>query len=287
MARYSESLRDRPFTDYNEYMEYVFDCVNTCLDKYLEYVKTVYAADEGGYKNVLYPDLEVASDACKMKIEKFYSDESDGESSYSFDTGEDGEEEGSSADISEEEEDDEDDELLSLLAGFSSDNGGSESESSGSSSSGSGMASYSEADKLPVSEKLDFINSRAEITVENGISLPFYELCRKLKFENFTTFCFAAGILASTQTDYSSVFQLINENMNLSSPTVEAAAKVYYGSKFSITGAYGDMSVCLEQLLPVLSLNVPGNMPFSTAVSPDKRVIDCLFGRNPNKLDEN
>ncbi|MCR5025406.1 MAG: ATP-binding protein [Lachnospiraceae bacterium] len=291
MARYSESLRDRPFKDYNEYMEYVFDCVNTCLDKYLEYVKTVYASEEGGYKNVLYPDLEVASDACKIKIEKFYSGESDEETSYSFDTDEDGEDEDSS-DISEEaeEEEDDDDELLSLLAGFSSDSGdpGSGSDEDESSSSGSGTSSgYSEADKMPVSDKLDFITARAELTVENGISLPFYELCRKLKFENFTTFCFAAGILASTQTDYSSVFQLINENMNLSSPTVEAAAKVYYGSKFSITGAYGDMSVCLEQLLPVLSLNVPGNMPFSTAVSPDKRVIDCLFGRNPDKLDEN
>ena len=46
------------------------------------------------------------------------------------------------------------------------------------------------------------------------------------------------------------------------------------------------MSTCLEQLLPVLSLDVMKSMPFSTVVSPDKRIIDCLFGRNPEKLDE-
>ncbi|MCR4591058.1 MAG: ATP-binding protein, partial [Lachnospiraceae bacterium] len=94
------------------------------------------------------------------------------------------------------------------------------------------------------------------------------------------------GILSSTQTDYASVFQIVNENANLSAPTIESAAKVFYGDHFSITGAYGDMSTCLEQLLPVLSLQVMKSMPFSTVVSPDKRVIDCLFGRNPNKLDE-
>ncbi|MCD8326437.1 MAG: hypothetical protein LUC90_07075, partial [Lachnospiraceae bacterium] len=40
-------------------------------------------------------------------------------------------------------------------------------------------------------------------------------------------------------------------------------------------------------LLPLLSLNVSGSMPFSTVVSPDKRVIDFLFGKNPLRLDEN
>jgi len=286
MTRYNDDLREKPFRDYNEYMEYVFDCVNTCLDTYLEHVKTVYASEEGGYKNVLYPDLEVASDSCKMKIEKFYSGDPEG-NGYSFEDEEDDGEDSGSQDEEEEDDEDDDDELLSLLAGFSSDSSDFGDSGDGSASGDSSEKTFKGPDKLPVSDKLDFITGRAELTLQQGIPLPFFELCKKLKFENFTTFCFAAGILASTQTDYSSIFQLINENMNLSSPTVEAAAKVYYGSQFTITGAYGDMSVCLEQLLPVLSLNVPGNMPFSTAVSPDKRVIDCLFGRNPDKLDEN
>ncbi|MCR5775346.1 MAG: ATP-binding protein, partial [Lachnospiraceae bacterium] len=141
--------------------------------------------------------------------------------------------------------------------------------------------------RVSVRDRLSFISERARITVEEGTELPFYELCTKLKFEPFTLFCFACGILSSTQTDYAGVFQIINENGNLSSPTIESAAKVFYGGEYSITGAYGDMSTCLEQLLPLLPLRVMDSMPFSTVVSPDKRVIDCLFGRNPDKLDEN
>ena len=70
-------------------------------------------------------------------------------------------------------------------------------------------------------------------------------------------------------------------------PTIESAGRLYYGQNYSITGAYGDMSVCLEQLLPVLDLRVVPSMPFSTAVSPDKRIIDFLFGRDRMKIDEN
>ena len=274
MTRYDSSLGSEPFKNYSEYMEYIFDCVNSCLGKYLDYVKTVYASEEGGYKNVLYPDLEVASDSCRMKIEKFRSPGGSSE--------DDGfEEEGETDEEAEDEEtDEEDDELLSLLGSFSSQVSEDEDEVQ--------INTTSLIEKeMSVSDKLNFISARAEETIKAGTPLPFYELCRKLEFENFTVFCFAAGILSSTQTDYASVFQLVNENMNLSAPTIECAAKIYFGGDFSITGAYGDMSVCLEQLLPVLSLNVPGNMPFSTVVSPDKRVIDCLFGRNPDKLDEN
>ena len=53
----------------------------------------------------------------------------------------------------------------------------------------------------------------------------------KLKFEPFTLFCFACGILSSTQTDYAGVFQIVNENANLSAPTIESAAKVFYGKR--------------------------------------------------------
>ncbi len=276
MTRYDESLKTTPFKDYSSYMEYVFDCVNSCLERYLEYIKMVYAAEEGGYKNVLYPDLEVASDSCRSRIERFHSSNEKNKGMEDTDTEDEGED-----GASEENDEEEDDELLALLGGFSSSLSENEEESS------SGGSRYDPSSDLSVVEKLEFIAERAEATLEAGTPLPFYELCKKLDFEKFTVFCFAAGILSSTQTDFASVFQLINENMNLSAPTIESAAKIYFGADFSITGAYGDMSVCLEQLLPVLSLNVPPNMPFSTVVSPDKRVIDCLFGREPDKLDEN
>jgi len=274
MDKYDSKLRSKPFGSYNEYMEYIFDCVNIGVDKYIDKMKTMYASGDGGYKNVLYPDIEVVSDLTNAKIERFYQD--------SEEDAENGEE--AEKVLEEEEEDDEDEpfdeELLSLLGNFGASDGSDEEKSE---KEESGKVKVS---ALSITEKLDFIKERAALTVEEGTALPFYELCEKLGYEPFTVFCFACGILSSTQTDYAGVFQIINENMNLSAPTIESAARVFYGDRFSITGAYGDMSTCLEQLLPLLSLSVMKSMPFSTVVSPDKRIIDCLFGRNPDKLDE-
>ncbi len=280
MAKYNDELRSKPFKDYNEFMQYVFNCVNTAMDSYIDGMKGTYANDEGGYKSILYPDIEIAGDTCRDQIEKFYREEKDedalGDSLF-------GDEDETDKDVSEDtdEDADEDDELIALLGSFAADD-----EDFG----GDGSSSVSEMEKedkhLSIKDRLEYIEERAEATLKEGISLPFYALTRKLEFEPFTTFCFACGILSSTQTDYASVFQIVNENANLSSPTIESAAKVFYGKDYSITGAYGDMSTCLEQLLPLLPLNVYKSMPFSTVVSPDKRVIDCLFGRNPNKLDE-
>ena len=61
----------KPFKSYDEYMGNVFDCVNRCLYQYLEGMKGVYSNGQGGYKNVLYPDLEVASDSTKEQMQKF------------------------------------------------------------------------------------------------------------------------------------------------------------------------------------------------------------------------
>ena len=268
--RYDEGLLTEPFRDYNEYMEYIFDCVNSGLDRYITGMKSVYAAGDGSYKNVLYPDIEIAGDMCKGKLALFHkgslTEEHPGEEEPEEDPSEE----------PEEDEEDVDDELLSLLQDFSATEPEEPEEEETVISTG----------PLNLRERLSYIEKRAALTEEGGTELPFYRLCKKMSFEPFTVFCFAAGILSSTQTDYAGVFQIVNENGNLASPTIESAAKVFFGPDFSITGAYGDMSTCLEQLLPVLSLNVSGSMPFSTVVSPDKRVIDCLFGRNPDKLDE-
>lgn len=288
-AKYDEKLRNEPFKDYNEYMKYIFDCVNTSMDRYIDGLKTVYANQEGGYKNVLYPDLELAGDMCKTHIERFYTeDNGDASELADLDSDDDGSEEEDDDDFYDNDEE-EDDELLSLLDAFGTGGDSDEDDDFGGTEEAAASIdtqAMSIDAKLPVRERLSYIEARAKITTEKGIALPFYELSTKLGFEPFTLFCFACGILSSTQTDYAGVFQIVNENMNLSSPTIESAAKVFYGKEYSITGAYGDMSTCLEQLLPLLSLNVMKSMPFSTVVSPDKRVIDCLFGRNPDKLDE-
>ena len=254
--KFDQSLAQMPFRDYGEYMEYLFACVNLAMDAYLTQMKRVFATGQGGYKNVLYPDLEVAADICTERIERFrFMGES-----------EEAEEAEERIELS--------DELLSLFGSFAEET--------------TSVAAADEKDEFMTTEKqMELIAQRAEKTVEEGISLPFYELCRKLEMDTFAVFCFVSGILASTQTDYAGVYQVINENGSLSAPTIESAAKLYYGENFSIAGAYGEMSACLEQLMPVLNLHVQGNMPFSTVVSPDKRMIDFLFGKNPMRLDEN
>ena len=254
-------------------MKNIFDCVNRCLNSYLETMKATFSNGKGGYKNVLYPDLEIASDAALEQVMKFERDNKETADE--------------SADSSPDSKDDVkiDDELADLLGLF-----GAESESKEETAKeektedeNPSIAMGSEA----VSERIISIQERAQITVDSGIEMPFFDLCIKMAFDPFTIFCFACGILSSTQTDYAGIFQIVNENGNLSSPTVESAGRLYYGNSYSITGAYGDMSVCLEQLLPVLDLHVIPSMPFSTAVSPDKRIIDFLFGRDRMKIDEN
>ncbi len=265
MGRFDESLRGEPFAGYGEYMDYVFACVNIGVDAYLTELKQIFATGQGGYKNVLYPDIEVAHDVCRDQMERFRSADAPAAEPEAA-----------------EQMPELDPDLMDLLSAFSLDadnaSGASDDQTEGAADGG---------DAMSLSEMLSYIEERAELTAAAGIRLPFHEICAKLSFEPFTVFCFACGILSSTQTDYAGIFQIINENGNLSSPTIEAAAKLFFGKRFSITNAFGDMSVCLEQLTPILNLNVLGNMPFSTLVSPDKRIIDFLFGRNPDLLDEN
>ncbi|MCR5431646.1 MAG: ATP-binding protein [Lachnospiraceae bacterium] len=266
----SQELKSKPFASYDELMENLFACVNTGLDAYLSGMKLTFATGQGGYKNVLYPDLEVAHDICRDKMRAFsVKGENKADDSTEAESSESESKETALA---------EDDDLMSLLAGFAEKAPESEAVESK-------KKSENETDNLP--EIMDYIMSRAEASVNAGIRMPFYELCNKQGFEPFTVFCFAAAVLSSTQTDYAGVFQVINENGSLSAPTIESAAKLFYGKEFSITGVYADMSVCLEQLLPVFDLRVASSMPFSTVVSPDKRIIDFLFGRNPDKIDEN
>ena len=258
--KFSRELEGEPFDGYPEYMDYLFACVNSRMDQYLEEMKGLFASGQGGYKNVLYPDLEIAHTMCQEKIHLFsmepVRDSEDEESGQE-----------PAAELS--------DELMALLGDYAAE-------------MGTAASGESQSVREPdCEEMMAFIEARAEKTLEAGIALPFYSLCKKMEFEHFTTFCFACGILASTQTDYAGVFQVINENGSLPAPTIESAARLYYGNQFSITGAYGDMSVGLEQLQPILDLRVNGSMPFSTVVTPDKRIIDFLFGKRPMQLDEN
>ncbi len=267
------------FTGYDEYMSCVFDCVNRALNVHLEEMKQVFASGQGGFKNVLYPDLEVASDVTRDKIIRFDRTRAQAVKGTANPDSEEGDSEGEEAE--EEESAEDDDELDDLFSQFAVHVD--KEESKDDSESGSAPVS----DGRTSEERIKAIRERADATIAAGIDLPLHNLCTKRGFEDFTYFCFACAILSSTQTDYAGVFQIINENGSLSSPTIESAAKLYYAGNFSITTAYGDMSACLEQFLPILDLRVIPSMPFSTVVSPDKRIIDYLFGRHPMELDEN
>ena len=256
--RFREELKTRPFESYAEYMDYIFACVNLRLTDYIEDLMGKYAAGQGQYKNVMYPDIEIAYNLCNDNVLKFSDAEKDT--------------------VEEEDEqdamlDEMDEELQSLLGAFSAsmqlDDG----------------ESVADKTDMAAEEMLSFIDAR--IAISQAEEYPFYQLCKKLKFDHFTTFALASAILSSTQTSYASVYQIVNENGSLTAPTVESAARLYFGKSFSITAASGHMSVCLENLLPIMDLRVNTNMPFSTVLAPDKRIIDYLFGANPLRLDEN
>lgn len=255
---FNPAERDIPFESYQQYTEYLFACVDTRLSQYIGRLMNVFASDNGGFKNVLYPDIEIARDICDKQLTDFM-----------LKTGA-----SSSGEHAEQETAAKDDELDELFAEFAQESGAIAAES------------REKTDDVTAAECIAYVSARAEAAADT-VSLPLYRLCRKLEFSSFTTFCFACALLSSTQTSYASVFQVVNQNGSLSAPTIESAAKVFYGEDFSITAAYAEMSLALEQLQPVLSLNINSAMPFSTVISPDKRIIDFLFGTNPTRVDEN
>ncbi|MBE5852904.1 MAG: AAA family ATPase, partial [Lachnospiraceae bacterium] len=259
-GRFREELRTQPFENYAEYMDYIFACVNVRLADYIQDLMGKYAAGQGQFKNIMYPDIEIAYNLCNDNVTNFL--QKDDVSNENEDAGQ------------ESVLDDMDDELKNLLGMFSASTQVDEEESK-----------LHEAMEKNAEEMLSFIESR--ISVTQADDYPFYQLCKKLEVGHFTVFALAAALLSSTQTSYASVYQIVNENGSLTAPTVESAARLYFGEGFSITAASSHMSECLESLLPIMDLRVNSNMPFSTVLAPDKRMIDYLFGTNPLRLDEN
>ena len=161
-VKYDEKLREKPFGSYNEYMQYIFDCVNTGLDRYLEGMKEVYANEEGGYKNVLYPDLELAAQMSRSHVERFYADVRD-------DVSDSAEEDEDTAEDTDDEEDIEDDELLSLLGAFRSDEGSDDDYDTPQSSISNAASESIKSDaSVTLRDRLSFIDDRAALSVEAG-----------------------------------------------------------------------------------------------------------------------
>lgn len=283
-GKFSAEWKKEPFADYGEYMDYIFACVNYRLSEYIRGLMKKYDAGQGNYKNVMYPDIKIAYDLCSDKTMQFAKRET---ASY----GSDGEKAIESREhaVKNGRRDGEDTteidrELSDLLGAFRM---STKEENYGEMRYGEAAGGGEDDESLSIEEMMDFIDERLAVTDTSRVKLPFYELCRKLEFGHFTIFALAGALLSSTQTSYAAVFQVVNENGSLIAPTVESAGRLYFGKEFSITTAYGQMSVCLEKLLPIMDLRVNSYMPFSTILTPDKRLIDFLFGKNPLRLDEN
>ncbi|MDR1069367.1 MAG: ATP-binding protein [Gracilibacteraceae bacterium] len=250
---FAPKLKEKPFADHAEYADYLFACVDARLDAYIADMKPLFLSGDGGYRNVLYPDIEMAHDLCQKRLADFTAGL---EPSESFDIG--------SADDA----NDEDDTALGdLFAGLAK-----------------------ESAPLPAppgaAEMMAYVEKRARAATDAGIPLPIHALSQKLGLTPFALFCFAAALLSAAQTNYAVIFQIVGQNASLTAPSLESAARVYNGAGFSLTAAAGDMSLALEQLSPLLDLNVSKTMPFSTVLTPDKRILDFLFGKSPLRLDE-
>jgi len=259
--------RDKPFESYDEFMRYLFSCVDIRIKEQIKAMESDYESDRGGYRNVLYPDLETAEIKNNKRFDAFFKTNMAKE-----DTDEDSQVEEEGDDF----EDDMPSDLLDILNAFSAP----EDEEEEDTEESSGIPS-----DMNIGDMISYVMDRGRLTREQGMILPFLNITEKLNYTNFAVFCFTAGILSSLQTDYATIFQVINQNSGLPVPTIESAAKIYYGSDYQVAKFYDDMSHCLEQLQPIMSLNVNPAMPFSTTVSPDKRLIDFLFGSEDDKLD--
>ena len=176
---------------YDEYMSYIFACVNYRLSDYIEGLMKKYDAGQGNYKNVMYPDIEIAHDLCSDSIQKFfYGEDKDDNFEELLDVF--------------------DDELKGILEHFGTGEDELEEEE----------RTDDKEEKLTVEKMFAFIDARLAVTDTSKINIPFYELCRKLELGHFTIFALAAAILSSTRTSYAAVFQVVNENGSLVAPTV-------------------------------------------------------------------
>lgn len=107
-GKFSEEYRHKAFTGYSEYMDYIFACANIQLAEYIQGLKSKYATGQGGYKNIMYPDIEIAYQLCDTKIQQFFvqKEETAGGKDESGD------------DVEDEYKEEIDDELADLLQGF-------------------------------------------------------------------------------------------------------------------------------------------------------------------------
>ena len=116
--------------------------------------------------------------------------------------------------------------------------------------------------------------------------LPLHALCEKLGMDNFTLFCFACAILSSTQTNYASIFQITNQNG--SSPTPHrriCRPRLFRRILCHDDGLRRDVARTGNAAARHRSADRQRHAVLDTDL-PDKRLIDFLFGKHPERIDE-
>ena len=154
MSFFDLKKENSPFESYQEYTNHLFACVDKQLSAYINKLMQLFAKESGGFKNVIYPDIEVARDLCEKHLVDFRS-----KLGYQV---------GPAVQDAEEEEDFSPipDELAALFAELGDD-----------------MPDEPvEEIESSVEELLVYIDKRTALT---EIPLPLYNLCQKLGFSHF------------------------------------------------------------------------------------------------------
>ncbi|MEG1764978.1 MAG: hypothetical protein RR227_07220, partial [Oscillospiraceae bacterium] len=151
-----------PFESYQQYSDYLFACVDLQLSSYISGLMRLFVNDNGGFKNVIYPDIEIAHDLCEKQIAEFSlkaaPEAPEAAPAKSPSLGNDL------------------DELFSDFTERPSDIPSAE--------------SAEESATLSASRCMEYVAKRAAL-MDEALPMPLYKLFKKLEFSPFTIFCFA------------------------------------------------------------------------------------------------
>ena len=198
---------NKPFESYNSYIQFLFACADNQLCIYLENMKPMLLSNDGSYKNILYPDIELAHDLCKKHLSDFSTALQSPAS-----TVQNPQMQGLS----------DDSEIFNDLFASMQE-------------LSTVFSEHNTEKDLSITEFIDSITYRAKITDIKNVFMPLFILSENLQLSPFALFCLICAILSATQTNYAAIFQIINQNSALSAPTIESAARIYFGNTFSIS----------------------------------------------------
>jgi hypothetical protein len=175
MSFFPENSKGNPFASYDEYTSALFACVDRQLHVYLNEMEDLFASENGGFKNVLYPDIEIAHDLTEKHLRDF-SRESDAVIDGEIEKKDEVEQKSTGKDSHPDAETDADldNELASLFSNLAD--------------QGATAQPFVADTSEHIDDLMNILLERARKTDPDKVSMPFYRLCDKRGFSNFTTF---------------------------------------------------------------------------------------------------